>query len=63
MLRPVIIAASSAFWFTLSLVIVFFVVFPALVQGLIFFAIGQGLGERRANREYRGHRAQGPSRG
>ena len=37
---------------TFGLVVVFFVIFPALVQGLIAFAVGQGLGERAENEEY-----------
>ncbi|HEX2105494.1 MAG TPA: hypothetical protein VHF51_17705 [Solirubrobacteraceae bacterium] len=37
---------------TLGLVVVFFVVFPVLVQGLIAFAIAQVIGERAENQEY-----------
>jgi hypothetical protein len=45
---------------TFGLVVVFFVVFPVLVQGLIAFAVAVGLGERADNEEYeRHHRFQG----
>ena len=45
---------------TFGLVVVFFVVFPVLVQGLIAFAIAVGLGERADNEEYaRRHRFPG----
>jgi hypothetical protein len=37
---------------TLGLVVVFFVIFPVLVQGLIAFAIATVLGERAENEEY-----------
>ena len=56
---------------TFGLVVVFFVIFPVLVQGLIAFAIAQAFGERDDNEEYaRQHRmpgtlggaAHGPSR-
>ena len=45
---------------TFGLVVVFFVIFPVLAQGLIAFAIAQGLGERADNEEYaRHHRMPG----
>ena len=45
---------------TFGLVVVFFVVFPVLVQGLIAFAVVVGLGERADNEEYaRHHRLPG----
>jgi hypothetical protein len=44
--------AMSAVSATLGLVVVFFVVFPALAHGLIAFTIAQVLGEREENREY-----------
>jgi hypothetical protein len=47
---------------TFGLVVVFFVIFPVLVQGLIAFAIAQSLGERQENLEYLEGR-QGPSQG
>ena len=37
---------------TLGLVVVFFVVFPALAQGLIAFAAAQALGGRAENEAY-----------
>jgi hypothetical protein len=50
----------SAWAATFGLVVVFFVIFPALVQGLIAFAIAQVLGERAENQEYaRRHRMPG----
>ena len=42
----------SALSSTLGLVVVFFVVFPALAQGLIAFAVAQALGERAENQAY-----------
>jgi hypothetical protein len=45
---------------TFGLVLVFFVIFPVLVQGLIAFAIAQVFGERAENHEYaRRHRMPG----
>jgi Na+/pantothenate symporter len=45
---------------TFGLVVVFFVIFPALVQGLIAFAVAQAMGERAENEEYaRHHRLPG----
>jgi uncharacterized membrane protein YqgA involved in biofilm formation len=50
----------SAVAATLGLVVIFFVVFPVLVQGLIAFAAAQALGERAENQEYaRHHRMPG----
>jgi Sec-independent protein secretion pathway component TatC len=50
----------SALAATFGLVLVFFVIFPVLVQGLIAFAIAVGLGERADNQEYaRRHRLPG----
>lgn len=50
----------SAWAATFGLVVVFFVIFPVLVQGLIAFAIGVALGERADNQEYaRRHRIPG----
>ena len=40
---------------TLGLVVVFMVVFPALVTVLVAFAIGQVLGERAENQGYKRH--------
>lgn len=45
---------------TFGLVVVFFVIFPVLVQGLIAFAAAQALGEKSENEEYaRHHRLPG----
>lgn len=44
--------ALTAWKATFGLVIVFFVIFPILVQGLIAFAVAQSLGEREENLEY-----------
>jgi len=42
----------SAFSSTVGLALVFFVIFPALAQGLIAFAIAQAFGERAENQAY-----------
>jgi Na+/pantothenate symporter len=45
---------------TFGLVVVFFVIFPVLVQGLIAFAVAQAFGERAEDEEYaRSHRLPG----
>ena len=44
--------ALSAFESTFGLVVVFFIVFPLLVVGLIAFALAQVMGERAENQEY-----------
>ncbi len=46
------VLAQSAFSTTFGLVVVFFVVFPALAQGLIALAVAQSLGERAENQAY-----------
>ena len=51
---PVALGSVEA---TLGLVVVFFVVFPVLVQGLIAFAIAQVIGERSENQEYLARRS------
>jgi hypothetical protein len=56
------ILALTAWKATFGLVIVFFVIFPILVQGLIAFAVAQALGEREENLEYLEGRQQ-PSQG
>lgn len=48
---------------TLGLVIVFFVAFPILVQGLIAYAVAQALGERQENLAHARGEDVGPSRG
>jgi hypothetical protein len=44
-------ALSEAAKTTIAFVAVWFVIFPAIVTGLIAFAIVQALGEARQNRE------------
>jgi hypothetical protein len=46
---PVALSSVAA---TLGLVVIFFVVFPLLAQGLLAFALAQVLGERAENQEY-----------
>jgi hypothetical protein len=41
---------ASSFTDSLGLIVVFLVVFPALVTGIIAFIAAQIIGERRANR-------------
>ena len=54
------VVGLTAWAATFGLVVVFFVIFPVLAQGLIAFAIAQGLGEREDNEEYaRHHRMPG----
>jgi hypothetical protein len=50
------VVALSSTAATLGLVIIFFVVFPALVFGLVAFAAAQVIGERAENQEYFAHR-------
>ena len=50
--RRVMVLALSSVAATLGLVVVFFVIFPVLVQGLVAFAIAQVIGERAENQEY-----------
>jgi hypothetical protein len=47
-----LILALTAFKATFGLVIVFFVVFPALLHGLIGFAAAQTASERRENQAF-----------
>ena len=54
---PMVIALS-AFAATFGLVVVFFVIFPLLVQGLIALAVALSLGERQENEEYLRHRSE-----
>ena len=46
------VLALSSTSATIGLVVVFLVIFPALAQGLIAFAVAQALGERREDQEY-----------
>jgi Na+/pantothenate symporter len=48
----VMVLALSSTAATLGLVVLFFVIFPALVTGLIAFALAQVFGERAENQEY-----------
>jgi uncharacterized membrane protein YqgA involved in biofilm formation len=50
------VIALSAFAATFGLVVVFFVIFPVLVQGLIAFAAAQAAGERAQNQDYMARR-------
>ena len=50
-----LVALSDAWTFSLGLIFIFGVLFPALVTGLIVFAVAQALGERQEN-EARQHR-------
>jgi hypothetical protein len=57
------VLALSDWEATLGLVIIFFVVFPALVTGLLAFAAAQILGEKADNEEYGAtHRTPGTPR-
>ena len=47
-----LILALTAVKATIGLVVVFFVVFPILAQGLIAFAAAQAMGERAQNERY-----------
>ena len=59
MLRGLMVLGLSAFSATFGLVIIFFVVFPALAQGLIAFAAVTALGEKNANDAYAEGRTDG----
>jgi hypothetical protein len=48
------LAINAALEATIGLVLIFFVVFPVLAQGLIAFAIAQGLCERAENQRLAG---------
>jgi hypothetical protein len=50
--RTTMVLALSAFEATFGLVIIFFVVFPILVQGLIGLAAALAIAEKRDNDEY-----------
>jgi hypothetical protein len=52
------VALSEAWSFSIALIVVFGVAFPALVTGLIAFAAAQAMAERQENVERRqGHRS------
>lgn len=44
--------AMTAFQSTFGLILIFMVIFPALVTGLIVFALIETAGERQENRAY-----------
>lgn len=52
MLHPVMVIGLSAFSSTFGLIVVFGVMFPVLVQGLIVLAVAQARGERAENEAY-----------
>ena len=52
----IVLALSEAWSFSIALIFIFGIVFPALVTGLIAFAAAQGLAERRENEERRAGR-------
>lgn len=49
MLVAMPIAMNQALEGTIGLVLIFFVIFPLIAQGLIAFAVAQALGERAQN--------------
>ena len=51
-----ILAMSEALETTIAYIVIWFVAFPALVTGLIGFAIVQTIGEKRQNEENRVNR-------
>ncbi len=53
MLRPMLAVVSPLTW-TLALIGIFFVLFPALTIGLIVFSVTQTLGERTQNQRFAG---------
>ena len=52
MVRAAMVLALSSVAATLGLIVIFFVVFPALVTGLIVFSSAQAMGERAENQDY-----------
>jgi uncharacterized integral membrane protein len=54
--RVLILALSEAAKTTITYVAIWFVIFPAIVTGLIVFAVVGALGEARENRERWTHR-------
>jgi heme/copper-type cytochrome/quinol oxidase subunit 2 len=51
-----LIAASEAFKVTFVSILIWIVLFPVLVQGLIIYAVVLARGEKRENEEYRRQR-------
>jgi hypothetical protein len=56
--QRVMVIALGSVAATLGLVVVFFVIFPVLVQGLLALAIGLVMGERSENQAYLERRRQ-----
>jgi hypothetical protein len=54
MLAAMPLAVSPALQSTIGLILIFFVIFPVLAQGLIAFAVAQALGERAENQRRAG---------
>ena len=48
------LAVSPSVEATIGLILIFFVIFPVLAQGLIAFAVAQALGERADNQRHAG---------
>jgi Na+/pantothenate symporter len=48
-LRAMLVALSEAWTFSIGLIAIFGVLFPALLTGLIVFAVAQAFGERQEN--------------
>ena len=51
-----LVALSEAEKTTITSIAIWFVVFPAIVTGLIVYAIAQTIGEKRQNDEFRASR-------
>jgi heme/copper-type cytochrome/quinol oxidase subunit 1 len=51
-----LMALSEAWTFSIGLIAIFGVIFPALMTGLIVFAVAQALGERQDNQARRNRR-------
>ncbi|MEA2179978.1 MAG: hypothetical protein QOG77_3275 [Solirubrobacteraceae bacterium] len=49
-----LLAISDSLHGTIGLVLIFFVIFPVIAQGLIAFAVAQALGERAENEKDKG---------
>jgi hypothetical protein len=49
-----LIALSPSVEATVGLIAIFFVLFPVIAQGLIAFAVAQGLGEKAENEKHAG---------
>ena len=51
-----LMALSEAWTFSIGLIVIFGVIFPALMTGLIVFAVAQAIGERQQNQARRHRR-------